>query len=237
MRSLMDSLRTLGLAEMHGAVDHVVDMKSPEVIAQEIRDLEGSLLKLKESRSEFSGHITTLTQNLQSLNADEGKYHAQSEALVQQGKDEIAKLALTKLTETEARIKTTEAELSDTQQKQAKMDQAISQFTARINALNDQLRQLQSSAHARQAENEAAKNLERAADTLGAAGSTSVDDILAREKEEENVADARFNQAIGDFAPADPVTDALQQSEVDARLAELKAKMANAGIAPAQAPA
>jgi phage shock protein A len=100
MASLLDKVSTLIKANLHAMVDQALKANSLAVFDQYIRDAENNLDALEDAAATIGGNVKTLGRKVEQYQAESIKYDRDIDALLQQGKEDLAAAVQAKLNTT-----------------------------------------------------------------------------------------------------------------------------------------
>jgi phage shock protein A len=100
MASLLDKVGTLIKANLHAMVDQALKANSLAVFDQYIRDAENNLDALEDAAATVGGNVKTLGRKVEQFQAESTKYDKDIDALLQQGKEDLAAAVQAKLNTT-----------------------------------------------------------------------------------------------------------------------------------------
>jgi phage shock protein A len=100
MASLLDKVSTLIKANLHAMVDQALKANSLAVFDQYIRDAENNLDALEDAAATIGGNVKTLGRKVEQYQAESTKYDKDIDALLQQGKEDLAAAVQAKLNTT-----------------------------------------------------------------------------------------------------------------------------------------
>ncbi len=100
MATLMDKVRTLISANLHSMVDKALQSNSVAVMDEYIRQAEDNLEKLEDSAATVGGEVKTLKRKADEYAAQAAKLDHDIDALLQQGRDDLASAAQSKYNST-----------------------------------------------------------------------------------------------------------------------------------------
>jgi phage shock protein A len=221
MATFLQKLRTLTLGSAHDLLDHAIDMNSPSAVRQNVRDLEDAIGKMKIEAANEDGHIRTITREQSDLNNSIATDKATVAHLMESDAPTAKEVARGKA----AIILQNQSRVSDIAQDIATHTASLTKLNATIASLNQKhdlmvsrVRELESLDRDSKAKESAAKALQSANSLISAAGSTSIDDIQTKMRARNDVANASFDQAIGDI---DVSEDPNKSADIDALLNSL----------------
>ncbi len=101
MASLIEKVRTLISANLHAMVDQALQANSVAVMDEYIRQAEDNLEKLEDAAATVGGEVKTLKRKSDELTAQAAKLDRDIDALLQQGRDDLAAAAQSKYNTTQ----------------------------------------------------------------------------------------------------------------------------------------
>ncbi len=117
MASLLDKVRTLISANLHAMVDSALRSNSVAVMDEYIRQAEDNLEKLEDAAATVGGEVKTLKRKNDEYAAQAAKLDRDIDALLQQGREDLATAAQAKFNTTQ-RLAQQYQEQYDRQQKE-----------------------------------------------------------------------------------------------------------------------
>ncbi len=117
MASLLDKVRTLISANLHAMVDSALRSNSVAVMDEYIRQAEDNLEKLEDAAATVGGEVKTLKRKYDEYAAQATKLDHDIDALLQQGREDLATAAQAKFNTTQ-RLAQQYQEQYDRQQKE-----------------------------------------------------------------------------------------------------------------------
>jgi phage shock protein A len=93
MASLLDKINTLISANLHAMVDKALQSNSVAVMDEYIRQAEDNLDKLEDATATVGGEVKTLKRKADEYAAQAAKLDRDIDALLQQGRDDLASAA------------------------------------------------------------------------------------------------------------------------------------------------
>lgn len=238
MASLFKKIRTGVLAQAHKLADALIDLDSVEALKVHIRDLEEALEELQDAAAVETGNVRTLEQAIVGLEARARELDENISFLLgdeDETNDHLATPLQAKLDALTKDLGAKREELAIARQTAAQLNGAASNLKAKHAAMVERIRSLESLERAAEAKERAAEAVRSAGAAAGGADAVSVDDVEARLRRKANVADARFERAMGEFAGGVEKDVALAQAKaaIERRKAEIAARKAVAGQAQA----
>lgn len=101
MASLLDKINTLISANLHAMVDKALQSNSVAVMDEYIRQAEDNLDKLEDATATVGGEVKTLKRKADEFSAQAAKLDRDIDALLQQGRDDLAAAAQSKYNTTQ----------------------------------------------------------------------------------------------------------------------------------------
>ena len=101
MASLLDKVRTLISANLHAMVDSALKANSVAVMDEYIRQAEDNLEKLEDASATVGGEVKTLKRKVDEYAAQAAKLDRDIDALLQQGREDLATAAQSKFNTTQ----------------------------------------------------------------------------------------------------------------------------------------
>ena len=222
MASLLDKVGTLIKANLHAMVDAALKSNSLAVFDQYIRDAENNLEALEDAAATVGGNVKTLARKVEQYKADAAKQDSDIDALLKQGKEDLAAAVQAKLNTTTKLLAEYQSSYQKTQVEYQRLMDSKLKLEAKLTTIKQEREEMQALL-------DLAKSKER---TVGAIRSL---------KELEGVGDAdiaritegirsRLDQAearaeIETSRLSDQVDDTLGKAELDNQLAERKKRL------------
>ncbi len=224
MTSFVAKLRTITLGTVHDLLDKTIDMNSPTIVRQYIRDLEDALDKMRNEDAIQAGSVRTTTRERGDLEARINK-EKNAIATILSGtasnKTEMARMKGTLVVQMQGQLTTIESRLEDQQQTSTNISQALEKLDATHTMAVNRLRTLESMDRDTKLKRSSADSVEAINKVLSMGADIAVDDIESRMKRENDVQSVRFERAMDSTkTEEDPDTAAA----VDSLLADLQPK-------------
>ncbi len=220
MTSIFSKARDYTLGNIHELLDHVAD--TPATLKEQIRRLEAAIDQLKSEAAIQGGSVRTMNRQMGDLQA----------SIDTKTKAVKTRLAIPGMTTQDATVRTWAAQINASQKEldqkkidlpaQQKvvsdLDNAVAKLeTKHVDAVAN-VRRLESASHEADAKTHAVKALEQVG-SLDSIDNQSIDNIGAKIQAKKDVADEKFDRAMGSGAFAE---SAEQAGDVDNLLASLK---------------
>ncbi len=227
MQSLFRKTRVLVLGNLHMLLDKAIDINSIPVLEQYVRDLETAQNGVMVQAASAKGNVTTIERNIANLRSQVDENQKNIDLLLGDNDPDNDSHAVTIEMQSQglqSQIKTLEDSLENAKKLASNMDDAVGKIkgkhTEMMSRLNE-LRQLNQSANATE---QAATALDQAASLSGGIdASSSIDNVEARLRARNDVANARLEEAFGGVSgnTDDAVALAKAKDAIAARKAEL----------------
>ena len=226
MASLFSKTRIAVLSNLHTLLDKVIDLNSIGAIKQHIRDLEEAKEQIADEAAIAKGRVTSADKETAQLKAKIAATNENIDAILNDGdpsNDHLAEKLDVKLQDMENTLAGNQEE-HDTLKKTAEaLAQAADKLSGKHAEMLSNLKRLEQLERTAKAKEQAAAALNAAGKVTAGAGEVSVDNIEQCLREKSNVADAKFERAMGDLNSQDDgdVAAALAKSRIAARRAKL----------------
>src|SRR5512139_3711100 len=115
MASLLEKVQTLVSANLHYLVDQALKQNSIAVINQYIREVEDNLENLSEATATVGGQVKTLQRKYDEQVALAAKTDANIDLFLQEGREDLARAAQSKLNSTQRVVETYDQQLTQMQ--------------------------------------------------------------------------------------------------------------------------
>jgi len=222
--SLFSKARAYTLGNLHELLDKRIDLNSPAVLKQYVRDLEAAISQLKLEAAVQAGGVRTITREVGDLKQSiDMKTKAIKTRLAQAGidtNDSLVRAWAQQVTNWQKELSQKESvELPDKQKVSASLDSAVAKLEAKHTEMVSNVRQLSSMANTSKAKSAAANALEQAGKLSTGADSISIDNLQDRIRAQADVADEKFDRQMNSDAYAESDD---QKADVDSFLSTLK---------------
>lgn len=236
-QTAMEKLGSLLKGKIHGLLDKQIDANAPDVLKTYIREIEEQLEEIDNSAATRAGNARTIQRELDQVEARRQELDKNIELLISDDdptNDEHALKFQVELQGLEGEVDDLQEQLASAQSDAADLDKSVSLLKAKHAEMLRSLRRLESMHKAAKAKETVAETVRKVAETAGGLDNVSVDDAAARLQSRIDVADEKFQRAMGTFT--DSAENSVALAEAKARLAE---RIANKkmGAVPNPAPA
>jgi phage shock protein A len=222
MASLLDKVATLIKANLHYLVDQALKQNSLAVIDQYIREVEDNLDKLEDAAATVGGQVKTLKRKFDEFQAKAGELDHNIDILLQEGREELAVAAQSKLNSTQ-RLADEYREQHERQKAEyEKLLDAKLKLEAKLTTIKQEREELQALLDLARAKELTAKAISSLDDLVGA-GDDDIGRIAESIRTRLDKAAARGEMAATRLdAQMDEV---LERTTIDAQLAERKKRL------------
>ena len=217
----LNKLRAVTLGTMHDLLDKTVDMNSPSVLRQYVRDLEVAIDKMRSDAAVQDGQLRTMKREATELEgsiatdkAVSAKLLASSDPTAPQLAENKAKVVL----QNQQRLTALQGDIVTQANVSSNMQSAVAALDGKHALIMTRLRELERLDRDSKTKEQAADAIAQAGKLVSAVGSDSVDDLTDRMRRRHDVADARFDSAVGSLH----TDEAATSDDVAALLASLK---------------
>lgn len=230
MAGLFQKARVAALSAAHGLLDKVVDMNSIGAVKQYVRDLENAVEDLEDAAAVANGHVRTVKRDADQLRFQIQELNRNIDFILADNNpanDSLAKPLEARLIGLEQRLSSKEEEIAAAEKTAEALNQAVPPLRARYETMVQQVQRLEAMERAAKAKESAVQAMRQAGRLASAGADISVDDVSQRIQRRADVADARFQRAMGDMG--DQVEKDLILAQAEARLAQRKARLSGSG--------
>lgn len=227
MASLFQKARIAALSAAHGLMDKVIDLNSIGAVKQYVRDLESGLEDLEDASAVAAGHVRTVQREADQLKSQINELNTNIDFILGDNKPENDYLATpleARLIGLEQRMSTKDEELDSAQKTSKALVEAAAALRAKHQGMVSQIQRLEAMDIAAKAKEKAADAIQQAGKIASSGGDVSIDAVSDRIQRRADVADARFERALGDMT--DTVEKDVVVAQAQARLEARKAKLA-----------
>jgi len=222
MASLLDKVGTLIKANLHAMVDQALKANSLAVFDQYIRDAENNLAALEDAAATVGGNVKTLGRKVEQYQAESVKYDKDIDALLQQGKEDLAAAVQAKLNTTNKLLAEYQESYQKTQVEYQRLMDSKLKLEAKLTTIKqerEQMHELLDLAKAKERTVGAIRSLK----DLEGVGDADIARITDGIRSRLDQADARAE--IETSRLEDQVDATLGKAELDMQLAERKKRL------------
>lgn len=222
--SMFSKARAYTLGNLNELLDKAIDLNSPAVLKQYVRDTETALDQLKTQAAIQAGGVRTINREIGDLKQSiDMKTKAIKTRLAQPGIDTTDSLVrgwAQQVTNWQKELSQKETiELPEKQKVATALDSAVAKLEAKHAEMVSNVRRLSSLADTTKAKNQAASALEHAGNLSSGADNISIDNLQERVQAQADVADEKFDRQMKSEAYAESDE---QKANVDDFLSSLK---------------
>jgi len=219
MSTFLSKLRVVTLASVHDLLDKSIDLNSPGVLRQYVRDLEDALDKMKLEAAQQGGQVRTLTREQGDLEHRIELGKSTITNLLKQGNEAAARLKGQEVVRLTAQLESNRSALEAQTKASQALDQAVAQLDAKHSDMLSRVRDLERIDRDSKAKEQAATALNSVGSLVSGGADISIDDIESKMRARNDVASEKFDRAMGTVkVEEDPQTS----GQVDDLLNSLK---------------
>jgi phage shock protein A len=233
MAGLFQKARVAALSTAHSLLDKVIDLNSVGAVKQYVRDLENALEDLEDAAATEAGHVRTVQRDCVQIQSQMKELNQNIDFILSDNNpanDYLAKPLEARLIGLEQRSNAKNEEFASAQKSSQALGEAVSTLQAKYQNMVEQLQRLEAMDTAAKAKEGAAQAIRNVGRIASGSTSVSVDDIADRIQRRSDVADAKFEQAMGTMS--NQVEKDVVLAQADARLEQRKARLALPGAQP-----
>jgi len=222
MASLLEKVQTLVSANLHYLVDQALKQNSIAVINQYIREVEDNLEDLSEATATVGGQVKTLRRKHEEYQARAAELDRNIDLFLQEGRDDLASAAQSKLNSTQRLVETYAQQLEQMEREYQSLRDARLKLEAKLTTIKQEREHLEALLELAKSKESTVKAI-KSLDDLAGVGDADVariaDSIRARLDRASAESEMR---AVSLDKQMDEVLD---RSELDAQLAARKARL------------
>lgn len=222
--TFLSKARAFTLGNMHDLLDKAIDVNSPAVLKQYVRDLESAISQLQTEAAVQAGGVRTLNREIGDLrNNIQTKTASIKTRLASPNvtnQDSIVRSWAAQVTEWQKELDQKVNQDLPAQAKTAlELDGVVSKLDIRHSTMVAQVRRLESTVHTTTAKEHAVSALKSATSLAAGADGISIDNLAAKVQSRADVADEKFDRVVN----SETLSESAEQSaDVDAFLSNLK---------------
>lgn len=223
--SIFKKIRLLALGNMEDLLDKVIDTNSPAVVKQYCRDLETALNQLRTEAAVAAGGIRTLTREKAELEGQQAHIEETIGLVLQSSnpnKEAAAREQAMQLPGIARRIATLKENLASQITTSSNLDAAVRALDQKHTVMVGRIQELELLDRSSKAKETAARALNQATSLASGVSGSSIDNLESRMRARGDVADAKFDQAMGE---AGSLSDPTESAEADSYLEKIRAKI------------
>lgn len=218
---LRDRIARILTSTAHSLVDKIEGLNEEGILEAAIREVDGAIEEVHTAQGEALARKHNVNKTIERLNLEKGRLEQEAEVAVREGRDELATAGLARIDDIERQTPELENQMLEHKAEADRLGQSLDSLKARRAQMADDLNQLRrsrlvspasapSGVPGREAERKAARAETAFNDRYAKATGTDRTTVHARESEHAKLRD------LGDLS---------RQTRVQARLAELKARL------------
>lgn len=224
MTGILAKIRIIALGNAHDVLGKIIDMNSPSALRQYIRDLETAMVGLGSEKGCQVGHLTTITRERDTLQAETESLPGIITKLLAGGHEDIARTKAVRLNAAKGELESKNQEVIEQQAQIKSISQTYSTLTAKHQEMLTQLHQLEHLDRESKANEQSAAALKGISNLMGGGVDISVDNIREKIVARNDVSKAQLNEVMGSIPQ--PEEDPLATEVVDDILNSLRPKPA-----------
>ena len=222
MASLLEKVSTLISANLHAMVDSALKANSLAVFDEYIRQAENNLDALEDAAATVGGNVKTLARKVEQYQADATKQDADIDALLRQGKEDLATAVQAKLNTTNELLAQYKANYEKTQTEYQKLMDSKLKLEAKLTTIKQEREQMQALLDLAKSKERTVGAIRSLKDLEGV-GDADIARITEGIRSRLDKADARAE--IESSRLESQVDEALGKAELDIQLAERKKRL------------
>jgi len=222
MASLLEKVSTLISANLHAMVDSALKANSLAVFDEYIRQAENNLDALEDAAATVGGNVKTLARKVEQYQADATKQDADIDALLRQGKEDLATAVQAKLNTTNELLAQYKANYEKTQTEYQKLMDSKLKLEAKLTTIKQEREQMQALLDLAKSK-ESTVGAIRSLKDLEGVGDADIARITEGIRSRLDKADARAE--IESSRLESQVDETLGKAELDMQLSERKKRL------------
>jgi phage shock protein A len=237
MAGLFQKARIAALSTAHALMDKVVDLNSIGAVKQYVRDLENALEDLEDASAAATGHLRTVQRDSDQLRYQITELNRNIDFILTDNKPENDNLATpleARLIGLEQRAGTKVEEINTGTKTAQALSEAVTTLRTRYSTMVEQVQRLEAMDKATKAKENAVQAIKQAGQIAGAGSDVSIDAVADRIQRRADVADARFERALGEMNGQ--VEKDVVMAQAQARLEQRKSRLSLPPSEPKQLP-
>lgn len=219
MATFLSKLRVVTLGTAHDLLNQVIDSNSPSAMRQYVRDLESAIDKLKTEAATQDGQIRILNREKSELDskiATDKQTISKLMVSTQPNAKEIAKGKAAVVIQNQKQSDQYVQDIQVQTEAAAKLNATIVTLDNKHTLMVSRVRELERLDRDSKAKESAASALKNAGSLIDSGNDISIDDVENKMRSRNDVASAKFDQALGGIQ-----TDTTDSDDVNALLESL----------------
>lgn len=216
----LNKVRAVTLGAAHDLLDKTIDMNSPSVLRQYVRDLEAAIDKMKSESAVQDGQLRTMQREQSDLQAKVETDKATITKLLASADANAKAIAQSKaaiVLRDQQHLSEIAGNILSQQNIATSMKQAVTSLETKHETMVSRVRELERLDRDTKAKESAASAISNAGKIAGDIDNPSIDDLQDRMHRRNDVASAKFDQAMGGIE-----TETPDNADVEALLASLR---------------
>lgn len=218
MSGFFQKLRLVTLGTAHDLLDKEIDMNSPLMLRQYVRDLEDAIGKMNSEAAIQVGQVRTMKREYGDLGAKIEADKQQVKSLLASSPD-LARSKAALVVENQKHYDQMSSDIEAQQKVADDLTQSVLKLQSKHDLMVSRVRELERIDRDSKTKESAAAAMTAAGSLIGGVGTQSIDDLEGRMRNRNDVASAKFDQAMAATATPD---DEANSEDVDALLTSLK---------------
>lgn len=219
MSGFLSKVRVLTLGTAHDLLDKAIDMNSPTILRQYVRDLEDAQGRMQDEAAMQAGAVRTAKREIDTMGGMVEKKKAKIVELNNAGKTAEARALAGEVVILQKSLVQREVDLTNLTTSSAQMDLAVQKLINRHTEMLAHLRELERLDRDTKGKEMTSKALESAGKLMSTGADISVDNIEDNMRRKNDVASEKFDRAMGSVNVEE---DESTKDEVDALMESLK---------------
>ena len=222
MASLLEKVRTLISANLHAMVDSALKANSVAVMDEYIRQAENNLDALEDAAATVGGEVKTLKRKYDDFSAQSAKLDKDIDALLQQGRDDLATAAQSKLNSTQRLVEQYKGQYERQQTEYQNLLDAKLKLEAKLTTIKQEREELLALLDLAKSKELTSQTIKSLDDIVGS-GDADIARLGESIRARLDKASARSEMMAGRLD--EQMDEVLGKSELDTQLAERKKRL------------
>lgn len=222
--AFLAKFRTLILGTANDLLDKQIDLNSPTMLRQYVRDLEDALSKMQDESIRQEASVRTMTRELSDSQTAIDVKKAKITALMSAQKTDAARAIGTDVLALQSSVDRKKTDLANQVQSSNALNNAVTNLDQKHTQMMSRLRELESLDRDTKIKEQSASALNAASKLVSGGADISVDDIESKMRRNNDVAQTRFDRAMGGVQVEEDPDHAQQVDDLLNSLAPAAAK-------------
>jgi phage shock protein A len=223
--AFIHDVRTLVVGTVNDLLQKEIDLNSPVMLRQYVRDLEDALGHMKLQGATQAGAVLTAKRVKKETERDVALLEKTIGNLMAQSHEELARPKAEQLVRLREKFAKCDEDIKSAEEASNNIDLTVSRIEAKHAEMVDRVHELERLDHDTKAKQESAKAISQFSKALNSSNSPNIDALESRMRQQNDVAQAQFQRALGDVhIEEDPALTA----DVNDVLAHFRPKAAEA---------